>query len=329
MWYNKWEASGLIFWADLNADGKIQYTANNTEASLPRADANADLSATIAMNEMFIVDKVPVEVRKKIIEDRSAWATAQGGPAQARAQLLSLGAAHGPDKDIIVLATPEMAELMDWIIALMAAGGLAAALSTASGLLLVISSSIAHDLYYRLFAPEASEKQRLLVGRITIAGAVVVAGYFGIHPPGFVGEVVAFAFGLAAASFFPAIMLGIFSKRVGTVPAVTGMLVGLVFTAFYILTQKADTVLLSPDVAAAIFGTLDSPNALTFLRTPWCFGIDAQGIGTIGMLLNFIVTIVLTPMFPGPSAEVQAMIDQVREPEGIGPAVDIEAAVDH
>src|SRR5690606_24690554 len=124
----------------------------------------------------------------------------------------------------IVLATPEMAELYDWIIALMAAGGLAAALSTASGLLLVISSSVAHDLYFRLFAPEASEKQRLLVGRVAIAGAVVVAGYFGIHPPGFVGEVVAFAFGLAAASFFPAIMLGIFSKRVGTVPAVMGMI---------------------------------------------------------------------------------------------------------
>lgn len=324
-WYKKWEASGLIFWLDLNADGQVQYTAN-TKGDGPLVRENGP---PVALNEMFIVDQVAVDVREKIVADRTAWAVAQGGPVEARERLLELGAKHGPDNDIIVLATPEMAELFDWIIALMAAGGLAAALSTASGLLLVISSSIAHDLYYRLFAPEASEKQRLLVGRIAIAGAVIVAGYFGIHPPGFVGEVVAFAFGLAAASFFPAIMLGIFSKRVGTVPAVTGMITGLIFTAFYILTQKADTVMLSPDVAAAIFGTAANPNALTFLRQPWCFGINAQGIGTVGMLLNFAVTILMTPFFPPPSAEVQAMIDQVREPEGIGPAVEIEAAMDH
>ena len=187
----------------------------------------------------------------------------------------------------------------------MAAGGLAAALSTASGLLLVISSSVAHDLYYRVLRPGASEAQRLRVGRTVIGLAVVVAGLFGIFPPGFVSQVVAFAFGLAAASFFPVITLGIFSKRVSTVPAVAGMVVGIGFTAAYILGS-------------------------VYLGMPaWCFGIGPQGIGTVGMLLNFAVTLGLTPLFPAPSPEVQRMVDAIREPEGVGPAVDIEAAIDH
>ena len=215
-----------------------------------------------------------------------------------------------PDSDIIVLATPEMAELANWIIALVAAGGLAAALSTASGLLLVISSSVAHDLYFRVINPQATEKQRLLLGRAVIGVAVVVAGLFGIYPPGFVGQVVAFAFGLAAASFFPAIVLGIFSKRVGTVPAVLGMVTGIGLTAFYI-------------IACVFYG-----------MAPWTFGvfpsgISPQGIGAIGMLLNFGVTLALTPLFPPPSQAVRDMVDAVREPEGGGPALDFEAAIDH
>ncbi|MEM1110127.1 MAG: VC_2705 family sodium/solute symporter, partial [Planctomycetota bacterium] len=231
----------------------------------------------------------------------------------AKAELLTLGAAHHPDRDIIVLATPQMAQLADWVVAFVIAGGLAAALSTASGLLLVISSSVAHDLYYKVMNPQASEKQRLLVGRVAIGIAVCIAGYFGINPPGFVGEVVAFAFGLAAASFFPAIVLGIFTKRVGTVPAVAGMLAGIGFTAFYIVTQKADVVLLNAEVAAAIFGPPDST-----IRGPWFFGIDAQGIGTVGMLLNFIVTLSLTPFFRGASPAVQQLVESVREPEAPG-----------
>ncbi len=198
-----------------------------------------------------------------------------------------------------------MAELADWVIAFIAAGGLAAALSTASGLLLVISSSVAHDLYFRIIDPTASEGKRLLIGRTVIGVAVVIAGILGIFPPGFVGEVVAFAFGLAASSFFPAIVLGIFSKRVGTIPAVTGMLVGLGFTTYYIIGTR-------------FFG-----------MTPWCFGITAQGIGTIGMLLNLTVTLLLTPFTAGPSAQVRALIDSIREPEGAGPAVEIEAAPEH
>jgi cation/acetate symporter len=204
----------------------------------------------------------------------------------------------GPDRDIIVLATPEMAELATWIIALVAAGGLAAALSTASGLLLVISSSVAHDVYFRMINPQADEKQRLLVGRSVIGLAVVVAGLFGVYPPGFVSQVVAFAFGLAAASFFPVIVLGIFSKRVGTWPAIAGMVAGIGFTAFYII--------------ASVYGGM----------APWTFGvfergISPQGIGTIGALLNFVVTLSLTPLCAPPSAESRDMVDQVREPEMI------------
>ncbi len=316
-WYHSWKQSGLICWLDFDGDGRVQLTANQTDAPISIEGSDK----LVAPNEVFKIDPIPTDVRSLIIADPPAW-IAIHGPAAARTELLSLGALHQADRDIIVLATPEMAGLFDWIVALMAAGGLAAALSTASGLLLVISSSVAHDLYYRVMNPEATEQKRLLVGRVVIGFAVMVAGYFGINPPGFVGEVVAFAFGLAAASFFPAIVLGIFSKRVGTVPAVTGMIVGIGFTAFYILTQTAAKIL-TPDVADAIFGVG------TAIRDPWFFGINAQGIGTVGMLLNFAVTLGLTPFCKPPSQEVKDMIDAVREPEGIGPAIAIEAAPEH
>ena len=205
----------------------------------------------------------------------------------------------------MVLATPEMAELSNWIIAFVAAGALAAALSTASGLLLVISSSIAHDVYARMINPAASEAQRLLVGRTVIGLAVVVAGLLGIYPPAFVGEVVAFAFGLAASSFFPIIVLGIFSKRVGTIPAIAGMVAGIGLTGSYII--------------GAVYLKMD----------PWCFGIKATGIGTIGMLVNFAVTIALTPLCPPPSQKIQDMVESIREPEGAGEPVVIEEAPEH
>ena len=246
-------------------------------------------------NEILRIGGVPTEMRAELLADPVAWVAARGGTADhgaaAKAQLLALGAAHHPDNDIIVLATPEMAELANWIIALVAAGGLAAALSTASGLLLVISSSVAHDLYFRVLDPAASEKSRLLVGRIVIGLAVVVAGIFGIYPPGFVSQVVAFAFGLAASSFFPAIVLGIFAKRVGTVPAVAGMLVGIGFTGSYII--------------GSVYAGMPH----------WCFGIGPQGIGTVGMVLNFAVTLALTPLCKPPAPEVQALIESLREPE--------------
>jgi cation/acetate symporter len=200
------------------------------------------------------------------------------------------------DRDIVVLSTPEVAKLAPWVIGLVAAGGLAAALSTASGLLLVISSSIAHDVYYRIIDPGASEAKRLFVGRIMVGIAITVAGYFGINPPGFVAEVVSLAFGLAAASFFPVIILGVFDKRTNREGAIAGMIVGLVVTSFYIFSVK--------------FGGMQ----------PW-FGISAEGFGTVGMLLNFIVTLVVSRLTPPPPAEVQALVEDLRTPEHQPPAL--------
>ncbi len=311
-WYHNWNKTGLIAWVDFDGDGKLAFTNNLTnEVTLN------DTGGNVEPNELVRIGGIPASVRQQILADPAAWVAANGGTADggaaAKAELLSLGAAHHPDRDIIVLATPQMANLADWMVAFVIAGGLAAALSTASGLLLVISSSVAHDLYYKVMNPQASEAQRLLVGRVAIGGAVLVAGYFGINPPGFVGEVVAFAFGLAAASFFPAIVLGIFTTRVSTVPAVAGMLCGIGFTAFYIVTQKADVILLNAEVAEAIFGPPGS-----YFRGAWFFGIDAQGIGTVGMLINFAVTLTLTPFFKAPRAEVQDMVRSIRQPEAPG-----------
>lgn len=194
------------------------------------------------------------------------------------------------DRDIIVLSTPEVASLSPLVIALVAAGGLAAALSTASGLLLVISSSVAHDLYYRIINPGASESQRLMVGRVMVGFAIVIAGYFGINPPGFVAQVVAFAFGLAAASFFPAIILGIFDSRTNKEGAIAGMVTGLAFTTFYIIGAK-------------------------FYGMPaWFFGVSPEGIGTAGMALNLIVTIAVSRLTPPPPAEIRALVDELRDP---------------
>jgi cation/acetate symporter len=194
------------------------------------------------------------------------------------------------DPDIIVLATPEVARLAPWVIALVAVGGLAAALSTASGLLLVISSSIAHDVYYRMIDPHASESKRLQVGRFMVGIAIVLAGYLGIHPPGFVAQVVAFAFGLAAASFFPVIILGIFDKRTNKEGAISGMIVGLLFTLFYIVGTK-------------FYG-----------MPPWFFGVSPEGIGTLGMIINFIVTLTVSRLTPPPPAEIQALVEDLRDP---------------
>jgi len=194
------------------------------------------------------------------------------------------------DRDIIVLSTPEVAKLPPWVIGLVAAGGLAAALSTASGLLLVISSSIAHDIYYRIVDSTASEQKRVFVGRIMVGFSLVLAGYFGVNPPGFVSEVVAFAFGLAAASFFPVIFLGIFDKRTNSEGAIAGMLTGLIFTIIYIVAVK--------------FGGVQ----------PWFFGVSPEGIGTLGMILNFIVTLVVSRLTPPPPAEIQALVEDLRTP---------------
>ena len=201
------------------------------------------------------------------------------------------------DRDIVVLALPEMARLAPVVIALVAAGGLAAALSTASGLLLVISSAVAHDIYGQMLRPEASDHERLNIARLAIAVAVCIAAWFGIHPPGFVAEVVAFAFGLAAASFFPILVLGIFWRRTTSQGAIAGMLTGLLFTGGYILLSRS----------AQIFGT-EAPIVGSF------FGITAQGIGSIGMLINFAVTIGVSLVTPAPPEHVRELVDAIRLP---------------
>ncbi|MEM7217914.1 MAG: sodium:solute symporter family protein [Pseudomonadota bacterium] len=203
------------------------------------------------------------------------------------------------DRDIIVLANPEIAALPDWVIALVAAGGVAAALSTAAGLLLVISAAISHDLLKGMFMRNISERRELLAGRLSAAAAVLCAGYLGYNPPGFVAQVVAFAFGLAAASLFPVILLGVFSKRVNREGAIAGMLTGLIFTLGYIVYFK---------------GVFIEPLAAN-VADNWLFGISPEGIGGIGMLLNFAVAIVVSRLTAPPPAEIAELVEDLRLPE--------------
>jgi cation/acetate symporter len=198
------------------------------------------------------------------------------------------------DRDIMVLANPEIAELPNWVIALVAAGGLAAALSTAAGLLLVISASISHDLMKSIFRPNMSERSELTTARVAAGFAVVAAGWIGIYPPAYVAQVVAFAFGLAAASFFPVLVLGIFSLRTTREGAIAGMLTGIGFTASYIFYFK----FVAPSAGA----------------DQWWFGISPEGIGTVGMLLNFGVAIVVSRMTEPPSESVRQLVERIRLP---------------
>jgi len=199
------------------------------------------------------------------------------------------------NRDIMVLANPEIAQLPNWVVALVAAGALAAALSTAAGLLLVISTSISHDLMKRSLAPHITEKQELNYARVAIFFAVLIAGYFGINPPGFVAEVVAFAFGLAAASFFPAIVLGIFYSRMNRQGAVAGMLSGFTFTAAYIIYFK----FISPELSTA---------------ANWWFGISPEGIGTMGTIVNLLVALLVCRFTEEPPEEVQEIVRNIRLP---------------
>ena len=211
------------------------------------------------------------------------------------------------DRDIMVLANPEIADLPAWVIALVAAGGLAAALSTAAGLLLVISSSVSHDLIKNVFNPNITDKQELIAARFSAVGAVCVAGYFGINPPGFVAAVVALAFGLAAASFFPAIILGIFYKKMNKEGAIAGMVVGISLMLYYMLKFK--------------FGLFDGGKAaVAELKSRWWFGISPEGFGTIAMLVNFGVSLVVNQFTSGVPESVQQMVEKIRIPSGAGKA---------
>ena len=266
-WFKKWEKSGLIAWKDKNQDGIIQYTKGKPFEGKPKFFKldNGDFKRGFN-GEIVVSNKITKGENELYI-----------------------------DKDIMVLANPEIAGLPDWVIALVAAGGLAAALSTAAGLLLVISTSVAHDLIKKSIKPNITEKGELYAARLAAVGAVLVAGYFGINPPDYVAAVVALAFGLAAASFFPVLILGIFSKKVNKQGAICGMLIGLASTLAYIIHFK--------------FLNIESNKP-----DNWLFGISPEGFGTVGMLLNFVVTIAVSKFTPAPPSTVQNMVESIRYP---------------
>jgi cation/acetate symporter len=211
------------------------------------------------------------------------------------------------DRDIMVLANPEIAKLPNWVIALVAAGGLAAALSTAAGLLLAIASAISHDLLKGIFRPDISEKQELMAGRIAMGGAILVAGYLGMNPPGFAAQVVALAFGLAASSLFPALMMGIFNKRINNSAAVAGMLAGLGSTLVYIFVFKGWFF---------IPGTNNLPNT----ADNWFMGIQPESFGAVGALINFVVAFVVSRVTSPPPDHIQHLVEDIRVPRGAGGA---------
>jgi cation/acetate symporter len=266
-WFKNWERQGLIAWVDKNGDGKIQY----------RGDGPA-----------FVGKPVFDQDKKGDFQQR-----------QVGNELTQHQNEVYYEKDIMVMANPEIAGLQPWVIALVMAGCIAAALSTAAGLLLVLSTSVSHDLLKRIFVPTLSEKQEMLSARLASLGALVVAAHFGINPPSaFVAKTVAFAFGLAASSFFPTILMGIFSKRVNREGAIAGMVCGISFTLAYIVYYQF--------IAEA--------------TTPYWMGVSPEGIGFVGMILNFVVAITVSAFTPAPPQEVIRMVEEIRIPKGAGEA---------
>jgi cation/acetate symporter len=270
-WFYNWENSGLIGWMDKNGDGAVQMSAGAPFEGKPTF-AGSRTEAQGSYGERVLTN-TPTDNDAEVYIDR----------------------------DIIVLANPEIGNLPAWVIALVAAGGVAAALSTAAGLLLVISSAISHDLLKKTLKPDITEKQELLAARGAAVVAICIAGYFGINPPGFVAQVVAFAFGLAAASFFPVILMGIFYKRMNKEGAIAGMLTGLAFTFCYIVYFK----FVSPELNSA---------------EHWLLGVSPEGIGTVGMLLNFAVAFTVSRFTAPPPEHIQHIVEDIRVPRGAGEA---------
>ena len=263
-WFKRWEDIGLVSWVDKNDDGKIQYAPGAAFIGSPSFDDDRG-----SRGERVVINERNDNSNEVYV-----------------------------DRDIMVLANPEIAALPGWVIALVAAGGLAAALSTAAGLLLVISASVSHDLLKKTLARGISEREELFYARIAAATAIVIAGYLGINPPGFVAQVVAFAFGLAAASLFPAILLGIFSKSTTKEGAISGMLVGLLFTFMYIAYFK--------------FVAPESNNS-----DHWWFGISPEGISAVGAALNFATALIVSWFSAAVPASVNALVDSIRIPAGV------------
>ena len=262
-WFQNWEDIGLIAWKDKNEDGLIQYSAGDAlEGTKPKfVEGEGNYGERLVSNPANQSNSNEVYI----------------------------------DRDIMVLANPEIAKLPGWVIALVAAGALAAALSTAAGLLLVISASVSHDLLKKTFMPKITEKQELLYARYSAAVAILVAGLFGIYPPGFVAQVVAFAFGLAASTIFPALFLGIFYKRLNMQGAIAGMLSGLIFTSSYIIYFKFINIEL---------------NSVQH----WFLGISPEGIGFIGMLINIVIALTVSNFYSKPPEYVYEMVDDIRRP---------------
>ncbi|RIV83950.1 sodium:solute symporter family protein [Aurantiacibacter zhengii] len=267
-WFGNWEGNDLIAWVDKNQDGVMQYSAGTAFEGTPVFTEERGASG-----ERLLANAPNSENTNEVYVDR----------------------------DIMVLANPEIGNLPGWVIALVAAGGLAAALSTAAGLLLVISSSVSHDLLKSTFRPDISEKGELLAARLAASAAIVVAGYLGIYPPGWVAEVVAFAFGLAASSLFPAIFMGIFTKSMNKEGAIAGMVSGLFFTFAYIFYFKL-------------------ANPAANVAENWLLGISPEGIGVVGMVLNFAVAIAVSKMTASPPVEVRKLVDSIRVPRGAASA---------
>ena len=268
-WFKNWENMGLIAWSDKNKDGKIQYVNGDATTGKP------EFTEARGTNGERIITNASTETNELYV-----------------------------DRDIMVLANPEIAQLPSWVIALVAAGGLAAALSTAAGLLLVISTSVSHDLIKKQLKPNISEKGELLAARLSILVAIIVAGLFGIYPPGFVAAVVALAFGLAAASFFPAIVLGIFDKRMNKQGAISGMIVGTLLMLFYMIRFKT-----------GLIGVLEPLPA-----SEWWFGTSPEGFGTFAMLVNVVISVTISRLTPAPPEDVQEIVERIRIPSGAGEA---------
>ncbi len=261
-WFKNWEEIGLIAWQDKNGDNKITY-----------ASGDAFVPAKPVFNNSSDEGPRPITNKPNKLTDNEVYI----------------------DRDIVVLASPEIANLPGWVIALVAAGGLAAALSTAAGLLLVISSAISHDLLKKVVMPKINDKQELFFARLSAGIAVLIAGLFGIYPPAFVAQVVALAFGLAAATIFPALFLGIFTSWVTREGSILGMLGGLLFTMTYIIYFKF------------IFTDLNNPDY-------WLFGISPEGIGVIGMCINFIIAMFVSKITLSPPKEVTELVREIRKP---------------
>ncbi|WP_024772654.1 sodium:solute symporter family protein [Aquimarina macrocephali] len=273
LWFKNWEDTGLLGWTDKNGDGQVQY-------------ANGHAVEGNKNKPVFDGKNRGEHGERKITNVNAA----------TKNELFV-------DRDIMVLANPEIANLPNWVIALVAAGGLAAALSTAAGLLLVISSSVSHDLIKKMIKPDISEKGELIAARLSAVAAVCVAGYFGINPPGFVAAVVALAFGLAAASFFPAIVLGIFYKRMNKEGAIAGMVVGILCMLLYMIKYK--------------LGWFDETLPPS---SEWWFGISPEGFGAVAMVINFVISLVISKFTSAPPKEVQEIVENIRIPSGAGEA---------